>query len=100
MHIQLYASLAFSSAAICYLAPADYHHYHMPVAGKISHVSLLNQHRYSVTVKPYIFSSVNILTRNRRALVVIEVCVREWDLCACVCGGGGVRRRGVCVRGW
>jgi hypothetical protein len=59
-------------AAIFYLAPADYHCYHAPIAGRVTCCELLDQDRYSVTVKPYVFQTVNILRRNRRAIIVIE----------------------------
>jgi len=60
------------SCALLYLEPADYHCFHMPMAGKIVKCELLNQNKYSVTVKPYILSTINILRRNRRAVVVVE----------------------------
>eukprot|EP00747_Dinoflagellata_sp_TGD_P184708 gnl/TRDRNA2_/TRDRNA2_40592_c1_seq1.p1 gnl/TRDRNA2_/TRDRNA2_40592_c1~~gnl/TRDRNA2_/TRDRNA2_40592_c1_seq1.p1 ORF type:complete len:377 (+),score=49.97 gnl/TRDRNA2_/TRDRNA2_40592_c1_seq1:62-1192(+) len=59
-------------AAIFYLAPYDYHCYHSPIAGKLTKVQLLDQDRYSVTVKSYIFKTVNILRRNRRAVIVVQ----------------------------
>jgi len=55
-----------------YLAPADYHCYHAPISGTITTCEVLTKGRYSVTVKPYIFSSINILKRNRRAVLVID----------------------------
>eukprot|EP00948_MAST-09A_sp_MAST-9A-sp1_P000960 g960.t1 len=59
-------------AAIFYLSPQDYHCYHSPISGRISFFGLVNQHLYSVTVKPYIFKDINILRRNRRGVLVIE----------------------------
>ena len=53
-------------------SPTDYHCFHIPIEGKIEHVEILNQDRFSVTVKPYIFRNVNILKRNRRAVIVIR----------------------------
>jgi|NorSeaMetagenome_1021524.scaffolds.fasta_scaffold45546_1 phosphatidylserine decarboxylase len=41
--------------------------------------------KYSVTVKPYIFSHVNIVKRNRRAVVVIEE--EGGKVCMVVIGG-------------
>ena len=61
-----------NSCAIFYLSPTDYHCFHIPIEGIIEHVELLNQDRFSVTVKPYIFRNVNILKRNRRAVIVIR----------------------------
>ena len=55
-----------------YLAPADYHCYHAPCSGTIVACNLLLHGKYSVTVKPYILGSINILKRNRRAVLVIE----------------------------
>jgi phosphatidylserine decarboxylase len=58
--------------AIMYLAPADYHCYHSPIDGIVRSCDLLGTDGYSVTVKPYIFEHINILARNRRAVIVVE----------------------------
>ena len=71
-----------------YLSPADYHCFHFPCGGRI--VTLDTQcgpdAPHSVTVKPYVFAYINILRRNRRAVVVVE---RDDGLrCAMVVIGG------------
>jgi len=81
---------------LLYLSPADYHCFHAPVDGTIlsvfPHASLASGHMvpgpakrsdvlhalleklpHSVSVKEYIFGSVNILTRNRRVVIVFAV---------------------------
>lgn len=54
-----------------YLSPADYHCYHTPVEGEIVTCTLRLDGPYSMTVKPYVFGSINILERNRTAVVEI-----------------------------
>lgn len=61
-----------NACTLHYLSPADYHCYHAPVSGKIKFLKFFNLNKWSVTVKPYVFSKINILTRNKRAVVVIE----------------------------
>jgi phosphatidylserine decarboxylase len=58
--------------AILYLAPVDYHCYHAPISGRVTCCQMLGGSRHSVSVKPYIFSHMNILACNRRAVIVIE----------------------------
>ena len=72
-------------ATILYLAPQDYHRFHVPIDGVVERAELLNQDRYSVTVKPYIFKDVNILTRNRRAVIVLRG--KELRVAVVVVGG-------------
>lgn len=76
------------SCALHYLSPADYHCYHAPISGKIVALNLLTDQSipYSVTVKKYIFQHVNILKRNRRAVLVIER--QDGFRCAMVVIGG------------
>eukprot|EP00747_Dinoflagellata_sp_TGD_P218676 gnl/TRDRNA2_/TRDRNA2_90885_c0_seq1.p1 gnl/TRDRNA2_/TRDRNA2_90885_c0~~gnl/TRDRNA2_/TRDRNA2_90885_c0_seq1.p1 ORF type:complete len:386 (-),score=18.70 gnl/TRDRNA2_/TRDRNA2_90885_c0_seq1:342-1499(-) len=59
-------------AILLYLRPYDYHCYHSPITGWVIEHKLLNQSRYSVTVSPYIFKDVNILRRNRHAVLVVQ----------------------------
>lgn len=71
------------SAMLLYLAPADYHRFHAPVDGTLVSVfpeangpgfqAVLDGFPHSVSVKDYIFSSVNILARNRRVALVFEI---------------------------
>ena len=74
--------------AILYLSPQDYHCYHSPISGRVSHYENLNQDKFSVTVKEYIFSDVNILTRNKRAVFVIESDVHKGLKVALIIIGG------------
>lgn len=50
-------------AAMLYLSPADYHCFHAPVDGKITHCSLLDQDKYSLCVYFSVFENVNISKR-------------------------------------
>ena len=71
-----------------YLSPADYHCFHAPISGKIISLDLLVDKKtpYSVTVKRYVFQYINILKRNRRAVLVIER--KDGFRCAMVIIGG------------
>ena len=57
---------------ILYLAPVDYHCYHAPIGGAVAHCELLGLDGHSASVKPYIYQHVNILSRNRRAVIVLQ----------------------------
>lgn len=58
--------------AFVYLGAADYHRFHSPVKGKLIHKELIDQSVFSVTVKSDVMKHINILTQNRRAVLVFE----------------------------
>ena len=86
---------ATRSSMLLYLSPADYHCFHCPVDGKIVSIfPKMNKYvdnssngeasitslwmatsamPFSVSVKEYMFRSLNILSRNRRCVLVFEL---------------------------
>eukprot|EP00808_Paulinella_micropora_P010646 g33990.t1 len=74
-------------AAMLYLSPADYHCFHAPCDGKLTFCKLLDQEKYSVTVKSYIWRHVNILSRNRRAVMVLDTNSQLGKVAMIVIGG-------------
>jgi phosphatidylserine decarboxylase len=55
-----------------YLSPKDYHHYHMPIDGKILKATHFTGKLFPVNI-PYLLKKVNLFVENERIILKVEI---------------------------